>query len=530
MIKSIKASVKRILASAAPFVAVLTAVALLDLLLQREVRTQLEMFFDDPFLSGLFRFGRALKWGLLLSAPAFILGRHARPFYLVLWPYLVLVETIEAVARVSHGMMLDGDWLMIVYTSSMQEMREFFGQFSWVGVAATVIALSVAIPAGLFLFRRVRYPAVSRLSAAAGIAFCVPFVICNLILTSPLTVGNELMFTFLPVDTVHNYAMYTDIAKTARAPRLPENTLAEPERIKETLGVFAIGESATRTHWNLYGYERPTTPMMCEIQKELVVFKDVQAIHPTTGKSLRSLLTEASRDNPYETRSTFPQQCAAAGYGCSLFSAHSRWGRWEGVESLLFTGCDTKYYLHEQPDSTPESLDNDLLPPVEKAIRSAPAGQVMFLHFMGSHAPPLFRYPLNRDIYPRYEGDVAPGIADPNSFVAFKSNLYDNSIAFTDLILGQTVEMLKSLNRPCFLVYLSDHGETPSSPHWRDATSPDLLAVPFIVWFSKEYRARYPEIVTAVSALADEPRGLDQMLPIFRVLVHLDRADALAAR
>ncbi len=527
MIQSIKASVKRILASAAPFVAVLTAVALLDLLLQREVRTQLEMFFDDPFLSGLFRFGRALKWGLLLSAPAFLLGRYARPFYLVLWPYLVLVETIEAVARVSHGMMLDGDWLMIVYTSSMQEMREFFGQFSWVGMATTVLALSVAIPAGLFLFRRVSYPAVSRLSAAVGIAFCVPFVICNLILTSPLTVGNELMFTFLPVDTVHNYAMYTDIAKTARAPRLPENTLAEPERIKETLGVFAIGESATRTHWHLYGYERPTTPMMCEIQKELVVFKDVQAIHPTTGKSLRSLLTEASRDNPYETRSTFPQQCAAAGYGCSLFSAHSRWGRWEGVESLLFTGCDTKYYLHEQPDSTPESLDNDLLPPVEKAIRSTPAGQVVFLHFMGSHAPPLFRYPLNRDIYPRYEGDVAPGIADPNSFVAFKSNLYDNSIAFTDLILGQTVEMLKSLNRPCFLVYLSDHGETPSSPHWRDATSPDLLAVPFIVWFSKEYRVRYPEIVAAVSALADEPRGLYQMLPIFRVLVHLDRADAL---
>ncbi len=67
MIQSVKAHAKRVLASAAPFVAVLTAVALTDLLLQREVRTQLEMFFEDPFLSGLFRFGRALKWGLLLS-------------------------------------------------------------------------------------------------------------------------------------------------------------------------------------------------------------------------------------------------------------------------------------------------------------------------------------------------------------------------------------------------------------------------------------------------------------------------------
>ena len=130
MFRSLKSVVKQTGRLAAPFIVVFTAVTLMDLLLQREVRTQIEEYFDNPFLSSLFCFGRALKWGLLLTAPAFFLGRRARMLYLFLWPYLVLVETTEAVARHSYGMVLDGDWLMLVYTSSAQEMREFFQAFS----------------------------------------------------------------------------------------------------------------------------------------------------------------------------------------------------------------------------------------------------------------------------------------------------------------------------------------------------------------------------------------------------------------
>ena len=526
MFRSLKTSAKQTGRLAAPFIMVFTAVTLMDLLLQREVRTQIEEYFDNPFLSSLFCFGRALKWGLLLTAPAFFLGRRARMLYLFLWPYLVLVETTEAVARHSYGMVLDGDWLMLVYTSSAQEMREFFGQFSWLGISTTILGLLTALAAGWFFFSRVRYPAVTRVSACAGVLASLPFVISNLLLSSILTVGNEVMYTFLPVDTVHNYALYTDIARTARSPRIPRNSLHAPERVRDTLGVFVIGESATRSHWHLYGYGRPTTPMMDSVREELVVFKNIQAIYSTTGKSLRTLLTEASRENPRETRSTFAQQCAAAEYTCSLFSGQYRWGRWEGIETLLFAGCQTKFYLHEQPDST-ELKDDALLPPVEEAIRQGTnSGQIVFIHLMGSHGPPLFRYPLERSIYPRYEGDIAPGISDPNSKEAYKTDLYDNTIAFTDLILGKTVDMLKSLRRPCFLAYISDHGETPTSSHWRDATSPDLLAVPFVIWFSPEYRTRYPETVAAVSALAEEPREMDRILPIFRLLVHLDRANA----
>lgn len=527
MLKAFKTDVKRTVIAAVPFIVLFTVVTLIDVLLQRDVQMQFEQSFEDPFNIVLSYTVLTLKWGLLLSVPALLFGRRARFFYYPFWSYLALVETIEVVTRSSYGIVLDGDWLMIVFTSSAQEFREFFGQFSWFGMLLTLLGFLTALGSGLFFFRRVRYPTVSKSSAIAGILSFVPFVVYNLVLRNPLAAGNEVLYMFLPIDTVHNYAMYTDIARTAREPRLPPNTLAAPERIQETLGAFVIGESATRTHWHLYGYDRPTTPMMERIRKELVVFKDVRATHPTTGKSLRMLLTEVTRENPRETRSTFSQQCSAAGYTCALFSSQSHWGRWEGVEPLIFAGCATKYYLHEHNDPA-EVFDDALLPPAEKAVSSGSAsGQIVFLHLMGSHTPPLLRYPSKRAIYPRYPGDVAPGIDDPNSFAAHKVDLYDNTISFTDLILSKIIDMVKGQRRPSFLVYISDHGETPNSRNWRDESSSDMWTVPFIVWFSPEYRMRFPETVAAVTAMADEPRRLDQILPIFRVLVHLDSAESL---
>ena len=514
------------LRAAWPFMAVVAAVALLDFLLQRQARSQLEEYLFEPLSYALEAAGVSLKWGLILAAPALLLGRRAKALYLALWPYLVVVETVEAVARHSYSMSLDGDWLMILRSSSWTEMREFLWQFGGVGIAVVAVSSLAVLAAGWMFFARMRYPASCKASVLAGVLCCMPFAVSNLLLTNPLCAGNEVMFTFLPIDTVHNHALYSDIARTASEPRLPVCTYADPKAVAETLGVVVAGESATRSHWHLYGYGRPTTPMMDSVREELVVFKNIQAIYSTTGKSLRTLLTEASRENPYETRSTFAQQCAAAEYTCSLFSGQYRWGRWEGIETLLFAGCQTKFDLHEQPDST-ELKDDALLPPVEEAVRQeTDSGQIVFIHLMGSHGPPLFRYPLERSIYPRYEGDIAPGISDPNSKEAYKTDLYDNTIAFTDLILGKTITMLKSLRRPCFLAYISDHGETPTSSHWRDATSPDLLAVPFVIWFSPEYRTRYPETVAAVSALVEEPREMDRILPIFRLLVHLDRANA----
>ena len=74
------------------------------------------------------------------------------------------------------------------------------------------------------------------------------------------------------------------------------------------------------------------------------------------------------------------------------------------------------------------------------------------------------------------------------------------------------------------LFYFSDHGEnveTSFLQNYRDAEKRDSYEVPFLFWFSPEYRTAYPGRVSAAEAAVDKPIQLDRaaegILSIFGV-------------
>ncbi len=60
-----------------------------------------------------------------------------------------------------------------------------------------------------------------------------------------------------------------------------------------------------------------------------------------------------------------------------------------------------------------------------------------------------------------------------------------------------------------------------------DASSPDIFAVPMIVWLSPEYRARNPEVASALESIAAKPVCMDELMRVFRILALLDPASLL---
>ena len=63
------------------------------------------------------------------------------------------------------------------------------------------------------------------------------------------------------------------------------------------------------------------------------------------------------------------------------------------------------------------------------------------------------------------------------------------------------------------LFYFSDHGEnveTSFLQNYRDAEKRDSYEVPFLFWFSPEYRAAYPDRVAAAGAAVDKPLQMDR--------------------
>lgn len=506
------------------------AMSALDTALQAENRTLLQEVFSHPLLDGCVASLTVLKMGAFWGGFAFILGRWSRILYLPLWGWICLVEVVEVFARIYYRMSLDGDWLMLVLASSSREMGEFFSGIGTCAIGLGVVAGLVTMAGGGFLLWKSTAVKVSLRSVSCGLAMMAPFLLWNLALCAPTTAFHDMMYTYLPVDTIHNWGIYSDVGKMASCPQLPKGLALDlAEGGRRPFGLFVIGESASRAHWHLYGYERPTTPQMESIRGELVVFHEVTATHPTTGKALRMLLTEATVDVPDAAKCSFPQELAAVGFRPALISAQSRWGRWEGVETLLFSGCGRKVYLDElNQDETREEgpFDGDLLPLLDAELLARDAPDMVFLHLQGSHAAPFYRYPQRRTIYPRYEGDFAPGVPKDDERLQGRMNSYDNSIVYTDCVLDELVQRLKGRKDASFLVYLSDHGETPRSDSWRNKDDPELFQVPFVVWFSPAYRRTFPEVVQAIEKMAREPLRLDRAKRVLRLLARLSVGDS----
>ena len=122
---------------------------------------------------------RAVRFGLFFGAGAFLFGRRIRWAFVSLWCLFCVVLAIECVARFNFGMVLGGDWVMILLASSGEEICEFSRQFSLPVVLSVALALPLALAAGVWAFRKAPYPRVSWRSVCVGLVCLAPFAILD---------------------------------------------------------------------------------------------------------------------------------------------------------------------------------------------------------------------------------------------------------------------------------------------------------------------------------------------------------------
>ena len=470
---------------------------------------------------------RGVRFGLFVGTLGFLIGRIARPVHMALWVWFCLVLAVEGFAHFGFSTVIDGCWVMVIAASSTAEIGAFLANIPVLLLVSTLAVTIGALVVGFRSLAAIPYPRISWRSLVLSLILVQPFVVYDLCWRTRLGAFDTLIAFHLPKDALRNYDSLREFAQAAVSPQLPDGLRLATSTSQAPMGLIVVGESATCRDWGLYGYERPTTPRLSEMEDELIVFRDVTATHGATAMSLKTVFTEATAEHPDAAACMFSQKCVAAGYSCALVSAQARWSRWEGVEKFLFSGCDDRWYLAEQPN--PEKAvryDDALIAPILSRLElgaTNPVPRLVFAHLMGSHFEPSDRFPPSFRKYPRYRGDYPPGMdADSRPWNIFATDAYDNSIAFTDSVLGAMLEGLKMIRRPVFFVYFSDHGETPRSPNWRHPSDPDLMAVPLVVWLSPEYRAAFPEVATELERRAREPFRLDRLqtilLPLARVV------------
>lgn len=456
-----------------------------------------------------------LEWAAVLSAfagylfpaaPLFLLrGRWFRGYAVALTLFAAVGYFVGGYVVMRFHMPLHTGTLDLLSTTSWRESREFMLR-ELVSLSMVYYILSTA--AGLLIIRhfgmKVR-PLPNRTLSAIVAGLCVipmawVYLYYSWINPDPVQRDSAAWFALLPNQWVDSRRKMDVLHECVEHPQIPTDlTLDGPA----DAAVIVIGESAARAHLSLYGYGRETTPELEKNRDGLVVFRNVISAMPVTNYSLYYALTFKTMADQMHPRATIMSVLDRANYHIDAYSTQENFG--ENSVSALFTQWSPKYHENE--------FDGCLVDDVRDALAHRSGPTLIILHIMGSHITYRNRYPESFSYFTEGTSTGIPAKKEINPLFLENINTYDNSIRYTDYVLGRIIDELKEAGGKNLLFYFSDHGEnveTSFLQNYRDAEKRDSYEVPFLFWFSPEYREAYPDRIAAAEAAVDKPIQLDR--------------------
>lgn len=223
--------------------------------------------------------------------------------------------------------------------------------------------------------------------------------------------------------------------------------------------VFVIGESSNRSDWSLFGYERQTTPMLEAMRDRLVLFPDTVSSFGSTIVEVTRLLTGASHSigGKWKTDPDVSLLAKAAGYKVfwltnqNDFYINTVFGREADYFKLVNNG------LGQRSDT---SIDENLLPEIDKALKDPAKLKFIVVHSIGSHQHYGLRYPEKFAKFDNVDDAVTKAMAEKWGKLRDARNTYDNSILYTDFFLSSVIGQLdKAANPNADMLYVSDHAQ-----------------------------------------------------------------------
>lgn len=232
--------------------------------------------------------------------------------------------------------------------------------------------------------------------------------------------------------------------------------------------VLIVGESVRVDNMSLYGYTRSTTPQVEAQRKQIKLFNQAISGAPYTALSVPLSLTADSvlSHDIHNYPDNIINMANQAGFQTFWLSSQSAF-RQNGtaVTSIAMRAMETVYV---------RGFDELLLPHLSQALQQkTQQKKLIVLHLNGSHEPACSAYPQSSAVFQAQDDQDA---------------CYDNSIHYTDSLLGQVFELLK--DRRASVMYFADHGleRDPTKKnvyfHGGREASQQAYHVPMFIWYS----------------------------------------------
>lgn len=266
---------------------------------------------------------------------------------------------------------------------------------------------------------------------------------------------------------------------------------------KPPLLLLVLGETARSPNFALNGYNRPTNPRLS--QENVVSQRNAWSCGTSTAASVPCMFSHFGRE-AYDGR--------PANYE-GLIDVLQRAGLavlWIDNQSGCKGVCERVPNVNTSQLKVPdvcvdgECFDEVMLKGLDDRIAALPAerrakGVVVVMHQMGSHGPAYFKRSPQamKKFLPECTTNALQSCT-PGDLV----NAYDNSIVYTDHLLGSAIQWLKgkeAQTAPAML-YVSDHGESLGENNlylhgMPYSIAPDVQKhVPWITWLSPTFEQR----------------------------------------
>lgn len=265
--------------------------------------------------------------------------------------------------------------------------------------------------------------------------------------------------------------------------------------------VLVIGESSRYDRWSLNGYPRDTTPLLRR-ETNLVSLPDVITAVSATRLSVPVIISRKPSMQSLKdgfSEKSFLTAYKEAGFKTWWLSNQVSFGQFDTPVSVFAKEADVIEFLNLGGFTNRSNFDAVLLEPLARAIADPAPKKLIVLHSLGNHWNYSQRYPKTFDKWqPSLFGVDKPVYTD-TKIKPQLNNSYDNSILYTDWFLEQTIATLKQTRQLSTLVYVADHGQTlydgSCNLAFHGHNTQFEFHIPAFVWYSDQYRDRYPEKV-----------------------------------
>ncbi len=408
-------------------------------------------------------------------------------FSFVLLSFLVF---IKLAFYYNFDAQLSASAFYLLFETNTNESSEFLNFY--INTPLLILFLILSFAAILFVLNaKIKF--LKYHSVAKRFAFFVFAILLSSLIYWKLSNENVL---FKTVASYNEYITFKELFKNDLAQeRSKFMGDAISSKIEQTY-VVIIGESTSKTHMQIYGYARNTTPKLSKIKDSLLVFTDVITPHTHTITALDKILTLKDLKNPDKKDNTSLVQLAnQAGFYTYWISNQRPVGMYESIPSLIGKAAQNTIFTNSK-DYTNYVYDAKILPELEKALSSLHKKKIIFIHLMGTHSGYKKRYPKEFNVFTDSKNIKTTN----NSSVAIsRINQYDNANLYNDYIVSEIIKRVKNKNTNSYVLYFSDHGDEVYDTldfcghnEWRGTKS--MHEVPFILWLSEKYKRENPNV------------------------------------